>query len=79
MLSIELVSLKLPTPGGQPQEVAIVTKPLSSKSQGTAPARLRKQRQGQDWELRSEPSPEVDVAQESGQPVAGSSALEPAR
>jgi hypothetical protein len=34
VLSIELVSLKLPTPGGQPQDVSIVTKPLSSKSQG---------------------------------------------
>ena len=34
MLSIELVSLRLPAPGGQPQDVSIVTKPLSSKSQG---------------------------------------------
>ena len=34
VLSIELVSLKLPTPGGQPQDVSIVTKPLSSKDKG---------------------------------------------
>ena len=34
LLSIELVSLKLPTPGGQPQDVSIVTKPLSSKDKG---------------------------------------------
>jgi len=33
VLSIELVSLKLPAPGGQPQHVSIVSKPLSSKSQ----------------------------------------------
>ena len=34
VLSIELVSLKLPAPGGQPQDVSIVTKPLSSKDKG---------------------------------------------
>ena len=34
LLSIELVSLKLPAPGGQPQDVSIVTKPLSSKDKG---------------------------------------------
>lgn len=34
VLSIELVSIKLPTPAGQPQDVSIVTKPLSSKDKG---------------------------------------------
>ncbi len=34
VLSVELVSLKLSAPGGQPQDVSIVTKPLSNKSQG---------------------------------------------
>lgn len=34
VLSIELVSLKLPAPSGQPQDVSIVTKPLSNKNQG---------------------------------------------
>ena len=34
LLTIELVSIKLPAPGGQPQDVSIVTKQLSSKDKG---------------------------------------------